>query len=490
VEVIAHHKTEYFHFLNLLRTENIPVIFSSFYQDCHRIYPRYDLVVTTRLHASLFANGHGIPGIILNDTDRHTHALEGFSHSLWVNDREKFDRAFARWAQADLSAIAVELQKFKTALLARYVEVLQPVLNVAENPALKNNAPLPDPLSVHFFTIVLNGQPFIRHHIEQMRQLPFRWHWHIVEGVAELKHDTAWSKVTGGMIPALLHRDGLSVDGTTEYLDTLKKEFPENITIYRPEAERFWDGKREMVNAPLADIREECLLWQVDVDELWTTAQIIQARNLFLEHPQKTAAYFFCHYFVGANLVLTSRDTYGNYSAHEWLRLWRYQPGDFWTAHEPPRLGRASYGEEPFAVESFNPFRHAETEAAGLVFQHYAYALESQLQFKESYYGYAGAVAQWQKLQATEQFPARLADYFAWVKDEAVVDTLANAGIKPLVPIEWLTPSASVNQLPAAEFPTPAKPPSLQYSEHKFIRSCQKRIRTIKRIFSNYKSSG
>ena len=37
-------------------------------------------------------------------------------------------------------------------------------------------------LPVHFFTIVLNGMPFIRHHIEQFCQLPFRWHWHIVEG--------------------------------------------------------------------------------------------------------------------------------------------------------------------------------------------------------------------------------------------------------------------------------------------------------------------
>ena len=47
-------------------------------------------------------------------------------------------------------------------------------------------------LPIHFFTIVLNGQPFIRYHIEVFKQLPFPWHWHIVEGVAELTHDTAW----------------------------------------------------------------------------------------------------------------------------------------------------------------------------------------------------------------------------------------------------------------------------------------------------------
>ena len=55
---------------------------------------------------SLFANGHGIPGIIINDTDRHTHALEGFLHSPWVNTRAAFESALSRWQQEDLSAIA------------------------------------------------------------------------------------------------------------------------------------------------------------------------------------------------------------------------------------------------------------------------------------------------------------------------------------------------------------------------------------------------
>src|SRR5438874_9967466 len=39
-------------------------------------------------------------------------------------------------------------------------------------------------LPVHFFTIVLNGEPFIRYHLDVFRALPVRWHWHIIEGVA------------------------------------------------------------------------------------------------------------------------------------------------------------------------------------------------------------------------------------------------------------------------------------------------------------------
>ncbi len=132
VEFVAHHKTEYFHFLKLLQGTGIPVLFSSFYHDLHDIYRRYDLVVTTRLHTSLFANGHGIPGIIINDTDRHTHALEGFSHSPWVNTRAAFDSALSRWQRADLSAISRELAGFKIELLSRYVKTLTPLMNKAE----------------------------------------------------------------------------------------------------------------------------------------------------------------------------------------------------------------------------------------------------------------------------------------------------------------------------------------------------------------------
>src|SRR5690349_6437136 len=57
-----------------------------------------------------------------------------------------------------------------------------------------------DALPVHFFTIVLNGEPFIRYHETMLAQLPFRWHWHVIEGVAALRHDTAWSAATGGRV--------------------------------------------------------------------------------------------------------------------------------------------------------------------------------------------------------------------------------------------------------------------------------------------------
>src|SRR4051812_38483886 len=73
-----------------------------------------------------------------------------------------------------------------------------------------------------------------------------------------------------------------------------RRRFPENVTIYRKPLDEFWDGKREMVNAPLPNITEPCLLWQVDSDELWTVEQIHSVHALFTKNPSKTAAYYWC----------------------------------------------------------------------------------------------------------------------------------------------------------------------------------------------------
>jgi FkbM family methyltransferase len=845
VEIIAHHKTEYFHFLKLLHGKSVPVLFSSFYQDLFDFYPRYDCVITTRLHSSLFANGHGIPGIIINDTDRHTHAVKGFPHSVCVNTRARFDRAFEDVQSRSLCEVATEAREFKAQLLETYLETLvrpfgltrahpalprhdrinvgcgldyregfvnvdwnallpkvdqvlvirpgslprefpaghfrhvlakdfleehshrvgrellkdffkllqpggvlelylpnlevivndprmgirekqtflyggqdirqqselaykygwipeelreelfavgfedikiavpdgswnmhvraqkpdscgshipdassvqcspmyefdserkeqalvrrlvQPGMTVLDvganigkytklfsllvgdsgrvfafepdpdsarridemvsrdtlsNVTLVNRAvseqsgkitlnrfpeaysswnsighpQMEDPrnptqlvpivssveveavtldhfcrthgvnyidylkldvegaefialkgasdllsrrairhlqfeisrkmldglntsakpvfdllaahgyeshaitshgqvgdrvadssafydnyiaipshkpslssgqavlLTIHFFTIVLNGEPFIRYHIEVFRQLPFPWHWHIIEGVAEHNHDTDWSVRNGGRITDQLHRNGLSTDGTSQYIDSLAKEFPQNVTIHRKPGGQFWDGKLEMVNAPLVCLNEACLLWQVDADELWTIGQITRARELFVAQPQKTAALYYCHYFVGENLVITTRNTYGNNIGYEWIRTWRFSPGCRWTAHEPPRLCRPTGNGQLEDLATVHPLRHAETEAAGLTFQHFAYATAEQLQFKETYYGYKGALRQWDKLQQQRDFPVLLSQYFDWVEDAAQVNTTESQRIDPL----------------------------------------------------------
>jgi len=288
-------------------------------------------------------------------------------------------------------------------------------------------------LPIHFFTIVLNGEPFIRYHIEILKHLPFDWHWHIVEGVADLKHDTAWSLKLGGQIPENLHRNGRSQDGTSEYLDELAQQYPDRVTIYRKPEGEFWDGKLEMVSAPLENIQEECLLWQVDVDELWTFEQICNARKLFISNPEKTAAFYWCWYFMGEELIVSTRNCYTQNPQQEWLRTWRFKPGYVWAAHEPPVLVEPLPDGNFRNVAAIAPFSHAETEAEELIFQHFAYVLPEQLQFKEQYYGYQNALVQWQNLQAQQQFPVQLRDYLAWVQDGTEIERARTCGVVPII---------------------------------------------------------
>jgi glycosyltransferase involved in cell wall biosynthesis len=300
-------------------------------------------------------------------------------------------------------------------------------------------------LPIHFFTIVLNGEPFIRYHEHVLSRLPVPWHWHIVEGVASLVHDTSWSVASGGHIPASIHDRGRSNDGTAEYLDGLAARVPDRVTLYRKPLDEFWDGKREMCNAPLSNIMEECLLWQIDADELWTAEQISAVHREFVKDPSRTAALFWCDYFVGPEKMISTRYNYAENPAQEWRRTWRFKPGDRWLTHEPPTLSRRCNWvsrqwrklerRSPFRRRKEKAFRHDETEAVGAVFQHFAYATEAQVNFKESYYGYTGALEKWRVLQS-HRGSGFLRDYFPWVTDECLVDDAATLGVAPVAWVE------------------------------------------------------
>lgn len=260
-------------------------------------------------------------------------------------------------------------------------------------------------MTVVFSTIVLDGLPWLASHWPIFRTLPFKWEYHVVEGVARNVHDTRWCK----RIPARL-----SEDGTTAYLDSIS--FDKRVHLYR---KKMWQGKVEMVNEPLKNIKEPCLLWEIDADEVFTAEQIIRMRSMFIREPERTSAQFFCRYFVGPDIVTTTRGTYGNRD-HDWHRVWRYTPGQKFATHEPPVL----VGPKGETLPD-RRFTQQETADAGLVFDHYAYALRKTVEFKQSFYvGCENAVEQWERLQKVQQFPQRLKDHFSWVNDNTEVARL------------------------------------------------------------------
>lgn len=254
---------------------------------------------------------------------------------------------------------------------------------------------------VNFFTIVLDGMPWIACHLPVFNRLSIPWRWIVVEGVARPKNCTAWCKP----IPPRL-----SNDGTTQYLDSISRH-PRIAVIRSPAHEA---GKLGMVNEACKRMADPGLIWEIDADEIWTTQQIEQTWRLFLANPDKGAARFYCRYYLGINIVITGQDAYGN-KKDEWARVWRFTPGKFFNRHEPPI----------FDGGCRNSFTREATRGYGLVFEHYAYATEAQVAFKEAYYGYTGAVAQWRTLQANVKWPCRVGDFLKWVKDDAEAERLS-----------------------------------------------------------------
>jgi len=74
-----------------------------------------------------------------------------------------------------------------------------------------------------FFTIVVNGMPFLKHHAKVFsfaaKQLGVPWTWHIVEGVA-LGRANSEAPYSAQVLRGL-REDGCSMDGTHEYIQEL-----------------------------------------------------------------------------------------------------------------------------------------------------------------------------------------------------------------------------------------------------------------------------
>jgi hypothetical protein len=254
-------------------------------------------------------------------------------------------------------------------------------------------------MKLHAFILALDAMPYIRHQVETFRTLTCDWHLHIIEGVADNVLDTSWcSKIT----------PRLSRDGTTEFLHTLRSD--PRISIYH---RTLWPGKVSMCNTALATIKDECCLLQADADEFHTPQQLETISHLF-DGNTFDSARFYCRYFLGPDIIATGENCWSNQQG-EWLRCWRFHPGQYFEKHEPPVLRGGQRNCIPRTI----------TRAYGLVFDHFAYATRAQCMFKARYYGYTNLVEQWERLQANTEWPIkRLADWLPFVGEGVGADIL------------------------------------------------------------------
>lgn len=243
------------------------------------------------------------------------------------------------------------------------------------------------------FTVVLNGFPWLPSIYTTLNRLRLSldWHWIVVEGTALNTHCSSHCQQI---------EKGLSTDGSSEFLYAIAQT-DERVTVI---SKQLWDGKIEMVNAAIATIKQPCVLIQMDADEVWTPKAVVAAYSEVFGCSLPIGLNMRCDYFVGPGLRAISPMDSGT-DLTDWVRVWKFNPGQTFRSHCPPVLEGVTVGR------------------TDLSFQHYAYVLEQQVRFKQRYYGFSGMLDGWHRLQAQEQFPVKLRDFwpYKWVDDGTTV---------------------------------------------------------------------
>jgi len=361
-------------------------------------------------------------------------------------------------------------------------------------------------LPFHFITIVLNGMPFLRHHAPVFKMAAAscgvsEWKWHLVEGVA-IGRANAAKPYSDARLQGV-RADGCSVDGTHEFINSLEKDYgSSHIRIHRNNLLRHalswdewlelrsksleeddfidrqtavnnsalqcvWSDKLRMMNQAVHSIDEECILFQIDSDELWHHIAIINAHRFLSDSMNGHQCLRVpCHFFVGPGLVTITDNGYGHSNLYEWTRVWKYVRGDTFGSHAPPIMLHRNHREgvwqllgqeglsEDDELSSTCCVRPETAARKGIGFSHYAYVFESQVAFKANFYGYdnpsSGAssvnlVAAWRAMQNAPR-PVRVSNYLPWLSSESrfvntMADSVNNSPIAPEVEVVPIPPS-------------------------------------------------
>lgn len=255
-------------------------------------------------------------------------------------------------------------------------------------------------------SIVFNGA----HHLigtstySQMNRLPhFLDKWIIVEGASSSTFCTSWCKA----MPDEYHKNGASTDNTLDILERAQKVACNAEIVIIP-ANGLWNGKVEMFNRALQEVKHDCYLWQVDIDEYWTKQKMEHAETILTNLKASTAS-FHCDYLITPDIIV--RGTWGEATKTGYIRLWDYKVGNKFLSHEPPVIQNHNTCVPPHIMPRFT---------------HLSYFYEKDVLFKSKWYtDHENIHTGWKEIVSGKvQLPARIDALFKKPVQEAWKDTI------------------------------------------------------------------
>ena len=229
------------------------------------------------------------------------------------------------------------------------------------------------------FTIIFNGLHHLIHNDYFEKAIPFFDAWVFVEGATQSGGSTKWCK----SMPAEMHKNGNSIDGTVEFLEYLAREYS---NVHVKLASGLWGSKDEMVNTAVELLRvkgySEGFLWEIDMDEQWRSEDI-KAAEVALKSNQIKTGTFLCNYHMGNNYFAVG--DWGEGVKQPYRRLWDWK-GERFLSHEPPEL---EGGNGTMALLSQR-------------FEHYSWFFEQDVKFKSLWYSdHESMYKKWKHLQVS-----------------------------------------------------------------------------------------
>jgi len=226
-------------------------------------------------------------------------------------------------------------------------------------------------------SIVLNG---IHHLPEQAKILPEIFDkWIIVEGATKNVKCSSWCQE----MPEAFHdEEGHSIDGTKEFLEELSKN--PKVDVYF--GSDLWDGKVSMFNHGLEQSNpEDGFLWEIDIDEYWTSSQVANTETLMTNTGADVAS-FVCDYLLTEDIIVLGN--WGENRAEGYKRCWKYTKGKQYISHIPPVLD----GEKSLLPWNYTPR-----------FKHLSYYYEDTVKFKSKFYtNHENIYEGWKKITSGE----------------------------------------------------------------------------------------